>query len=110
MARNSVKGMAFPSVDSTLALRPCVYSFVSKYATLTSVTALSVIPPLNACLVARKDLYGVKAQESKYCDQITVVTWRGYRTFCWQGVQDIVQIHKAKETKLEINKRGEVVF
>ena len=95
--------MEFPSVDSTLALRPRVYSFVSKYATLTSVTALLVIPQLNACLVTRKDLYGMKAQESKYLDQIAVVTWRGYGTFCWQGVKDIVQIHKAKETKLEIN-------
>lgn len=100
MARNCVKSMAFPSVDSTLALRPRIYSFVSKYATLTSVTALSVIPPLNACLVARKDLYGMKAQESKYCDQIFVVTWREYGTFSWQGVQDIVQIHKPKDTKL----------
>ena len=103
MARISVKAMEFPSVDSTLALRPRVYSFVSKYATLTSVTALLVIPQLNACLVTRKDLYGMKAQESKYLDQIAVVTWRGYGTFCWQGVKDIVQIHKAKETKLEIN-------
>lgn len=103
MARNIVKSMAIPSVHSTLALRPRVYSFVSKCATLTSVTALSVIPLLNACLVARKDLYGMKAQESKYCDQIAVVTWRGYGTFSWQGVQDIVQIHKPKDTKLEIN-------
>ena len=103
MARNSVEAMEFTSVDSTLALRPCVYSFVSKYATFTSVTALSAIPPLNACLVARKDFYGMKAQESKYHDQIADVPWRGYGTFCWQGVQDIVQIHKAKETKLEIN-------
>lgn len=103
MARNSVKSMVFPSVDSTLALRPRVYSFVSKYATLTSVTALSVIPPLNSCLVARKDLYGMKVQQNKNCDQIAVVTWRGYGTFSWQGLQDIVQIHKATETKLEIN-------
>lgn len=83
MARNSVKSMVFPSVDSTLALRPRVYSFVSKYATLTSVTALSVIPPLNSCLVARKDLYGMKVQQNKNCDQIAVVTWRGYGTFSW---------------------------
>ena len=90
----------FPSVDSTLALRPRVYSFVSKYATLSSVTALSVIPLLNACLVARKYLYRKKAQESKYCDQIAVVTWREYGTFSSQGVQDIVLIHKPKDTKL----------
>lgn len=98
--QETVKSMAFPSVDSTLALRPCVYSFVSKYATLSSVTALSVIPLLNVCLVARKYLYGKIAHESKYCDQVAVVTWREYGTFSWQGVQDIVQIHKPKDTKL----------
>ena len=102
MARNSVEAMAFPSVDSTLALRPCVYSFVSKYTALTSATALSVIPPLKACLVARKELYEMKAKESKHCDQIGVVTWRGYGTFSWQGIQDIVQIHNAMMTRLEI--------
>lgn len=75
MARNSVEAMAFPSVDSTLAIRPCVYSFLSKYTTLTSATTLSVIPLLKACLVARKELYGMKAEESKHCDQIGVVTW-----------------------------------
>ena len=75
MARNCVKSMAFPSVDSTLALRPRVYSFVSKYTTLTSATALSVIPPLRACLVVRNELYGMKAEESKHCNQIAVVTW-----------------------------------
>lgn len=101
--------MAFPSVDSTLALHPWVYSFVSKYTTLTSATALSVIPPLKACLVAQKELYEMKAEESKHCDQIAVVTWRGYRTFSWQGIQDIVHIHNAKKTRLEIN-NGEKWF
>ena len=95
--------MAFPSVDSTLALRPRVYSFVSKYTTLTSATALSVIPPLKACLVAQKELYGMKGEERKHCDQIAVVTWRGYGTFSWQGIQDIVHIHNVKKTRLEIN-------
>ena len=102
MARNSVKFRTFPGVDSTLALCPREYSFQSKNTPLTSATALTVLPPLNTCLVARKDLYRMKAEESKHGDLIPVVTWRGYGTFSWQGIQDIVSIHNAKRTRLEI--------
>lgn len=100
MARNSVKAMALPNVETTLVTRPPTYSVVSKCTKLTSPASLAVIPPLNACMDVRKTLYGMKIDESK--DQLAVVSWPGYGTFSWQGIQDIVGIHYARKTKLEI--------
>ena len=54
MARNSVKAMALPNVETTLVIRPPTYSVVSKCTKLTSPAALAVIPPLNACMDVRK--------------------------------------------------------
>lgn len=76
MARNSVKAMALPNVETTLVIRPPTYSVVSKCTKLTSPAALAVIPPLNACMDERKTLYGMKIDESK--DQLAVVSWPGY--------------------------------
>lgn len=42
----------------------------------------------------------MKIDKSK--DQLAVVSWPGYGTFSWQGIQDIVGIHYARKTKLEI--------
>lgn len=100
MVRNSVKAMALPNVETTLVTRPPTYSVVSKCTKLTSPAALAVIPPLNACMDVRKTLYGMKIGESK--DQLAVVSWPGYGTFSWQGIQDIVGIHYARKSKLEI--------
>lgn len=92
--------MALPNVETTLVTRPPTYSVVSKCTKLTSPAALAVIPPLNACMDVRKTLYGMKIDESK--DQLAVVSWPGYGTFSWQGIQDIVGIHYARKSKLEI--------
>ena len=100
MARNSVKAMTLPNVETTLAKRPPTYSVVSKSAKLTSPAALAAIPPLNVCMDVRKVLYGMKIDKSK--EQLAVVSWPGYGTFSWQGIQDIVRIHYARKTKLEI--------
>ena len=50
-------------------------------------------------------LYGMKIDESK--DQLAVASWPGYGTFSWQGIKDIVRIHHARKTKLEIKKEEE---
>ena len=83
MARNSVKAMALPNVETTLVIRPPTYSVVSKCTRLTSPAALAVIAPLNACMDVRKTLYGMKIDESK--DQLAVVSWPEYGTFSWQA-------------------------
>lgn len=104
MVRNSVQVTTLPNVDSTLARCSPVYSVVStKHTTLTSTTALAAIPPLNVCMTARKTLYAMNVDDNH--SELTVVTWPGYGTFSQEGIQDIVRLHNAKQTKLEINNK-----